>query len=240
MKLIEHLKDPERVLVIWQRPDEAAKGGAGDRYLVGEVRRQDGRVYLQYYDNDDVARAREAGFVGFTAFPANQTAPYNGSVEAVLAKRLASPSRPDYQEYLRSHRIDPAQAEKLSVLGLLAYTGGKLASDGFSFAHMFDDAEPPFDFTFEVAGFRHQAGMQHFNPISALQGAAVDFVLEPENIRDPEAIAVRSSGVMLGYVHKGLRGVMRRLMEDHQVSGHVTRLNGTTERPCVIVLVQVR
>ena len=240
MKLIEHIKDPERVLVIWQRPDEAAKGGAGERYLVGEVRRQEGRVYLEYYDNDDATRARAIGFNGFTTFPADKESLYNGNVDTVLSKRLASTSRPDYEQYLVSHRINPEQAEKLSVLGLLAYTGGKLASDGFSFAHTFENTTPPFDFTFEVAGFRHNDGMKHFQPIDGLLRAAVEFVPEPNNVSDKDAIAVYTAGVILGYVHKGLRTVMHRLLSNHQVTGHVTRLNGTPERPCVIVLVQVR
>lgn len=240
MKLIEHIKDPARVLVIWQRPDANIKGGTGDRYVVGEVRRDDGRVYLEYYNNADTAQARELGFTGFTSFPVTDGMLYNGSVETVLAKRLAPTSRSDYRDYLLSHRIDPEQADKLSVLGLLAYTGGKLAGDGFSFAHTFDDAVPPFDFTFEIAGFRHNAGMKHFEPLTMLDGKEVQFVPEPTNIKDKEAIAVISDGVLLGHVPKGLRTVMRGLIEAHTVTGHVTRLNGTQDRPCVVILVQVR
>ncbi len=240
MKLIEHIKDPARVLVIWQRPDANVKGGTGDRYVVGEVRRDDGRVYLQYYDNADTAQARELGFAGFTSFPVSNGMMYNGSVETVLAKRLAPTSRSDYADYLLSHRIDPAHADKLSVLGLLAYTGGKLAGDGFSFAHTFDDAAPPFDFTCEIAGFRHHAGMQHFAPLTLLDGKEVQFVPDPTNIKDKDAIAIMCEDVLLGHVPKGLRTVMRGLMEAHSVTGHITRLNGTPDRPCVMVLVQVR
>lgn len=240
MKLVEHIKEPERVLVIWQRPDNAAKGGTGDRYEVGEVRREDGRIYLEYYENEETKKAQALGFEGLTAFPYADKKLYNGSVESVLSKRLASPLRSDYQDYLLSHRLDPAQAEKLSVLGLLAYTGGKLVGDGYSFMHTFDDATPPFDFTFEIAGFRHNAGMQHFSPLTALNGLEVKFAPEPTNIKDKNAIAVAADGVMLGHVPRGLLVPMHSLMPKYTVTGHVTRLNGTPERPCVVILVQVR
>ena len=239
MKLVEHIRDPERVLVVWQRPDAATKSGTGGRYVVGELRRENGRVYLEYYDNEETTQARTLGFNGFTAFPADKTL-YNGSVEEVLSKRLASQSRSDYRDYLLSHRLDPSRAEKLSVLGLLAYTGGKLAGDGFSFAHTFDDATPPVDFTFEIAGFRHNAGMQHFKPLSSLDGLRVVFTPEPNNPHDKEAIAVHAEGVMLGHIPRGLSKTMHRLMNEHAVTGFVTRLNGTPERPSVVVLVQVR
>jgi hypothetical protein len=41
----------------------------------------------------------------------------------------------------------------------MVYTGGGLAGDGFAYAYTLDKAEPPFDFSLEIAGFRHNEGM---------------------------------------------------------------------------------
>lgn len=68
----------------------------------------------------------------------------------------------------------------------------------------------------------------------------MQFAPEPTNDKDKEAITVKCDGILLGYVPKGLRTVMHRLLDKYIIAGQVTRLNGTPDRPCVVALVQVR
>lgn len=241
MKYLEHLVNPERLLVLWQAMDAATNKPVGDRFVVGELREDANGIALQYYDNEDTRKAAtERGFKGMTVYPYAPAKKYNGNVEEVLAKRLASPSRSDYADYLRSYRLPPDRADQLTVMQLLAYTGGVLAGDGFSFAHTFDNAQPPFDFTFEIAGFRHNDGMKEFS-LAALQNQPVTLAHDPENPHDDHAVAVWHQQTRLGFVPKGMAtALVDKIMNQYTMQASITRINGTKDRPSVWVMVEVR
>jgi len=121
----------------------------------------------------------------------------------------------------------------------LAYTTGKLAGDGFTFLNTFEDTKPAFDFTFEIAGFRHH-GLKEFPEISTLQDKEVTFAHETSNPHDNEAIAMTYQRKKLGYVPKGFTGVIKGLIETYQLSAFIERINGTPERPSILIFVEVR
>lgn len=239
MKTLTHLVNPDRLLLLWQAVDRKTNKPLGERFVVGEVRDESGQFYLHYFDGEDTQRAiSEHGFAGLTAFPYAPEKTYNGSVKDALAKRVASPERSDYADYLRSYRLPADRA--LSLMQLLAYTGGGLAGDGFSFAYTFDKTTPPFDFTFEIAGFRHNEGMK-IAPITQLFNQPVMLVEEPTNPSDPMAVAVIYDGIKLGFVPKGLAtAVKQAILKQYQVSAFITRINGTKDRPSIYVMVEVR
>ncbi len=239
MKYLNHLVNPDRLLLLWQAVDRKTNKLLGERFVVGEVRDESGQFYLHYFDGDDTQRAiSQHGFTGLTAFPYAPDKTYNGSVKDALAKRVASPERSDYADYLRFYRL-PTDRD-LSLMQLLAYTGGGLAGDGFSFAYTFDKTTAPFDFTFEIAGFRHNEGMK-VQPIMTLQTQPVTLVEEPSNLSDPMAVAVMYGDIKLGFVPKGLAtAVKNAILHQHQVSAFITRINGTKERPSIHVMVEVR
>lgn len=239
MKYLTHLVNPDRLLLLWQAVDRKTNKPLGERFVVGEVRDESGQFYLRYYDNENTHRAiTEHGFSGMTAFPYEAGKSYNGSVKDALAKRVASPERSDYIEYLRSYRL-PSDRE-LSLMQLLAYTGGGLAGDGFSFAYTFDKAVPPFDFTFEIAGFRHNEGMT-IEPITQLSNQPIMMVEEPTNSSDPMAVAVMYGSIKLGFVPKGLAETVKNaILNRYHVAAFITRINGTKERPAIHVMVEVR
>ncbi|MEZ5918608.1 MAG: hypothetical protein R3D66_01360 [Alphaproteobacteria bacterium] len=106
MKFVEHLMMPEKLLVIWQAMNPQNNENNGKRFVVGEVRAENGDWLLEYYDNEDTKEAAECGhFNGMTAYPYEAGKIYNGNVKDILSKRVASPSRSDYPEYLRSYRL---------------------------------------------------------------------------------------------------------------------------------------
>ncbi|HRC26064.1 MAG TPA: HIRAN domain-containing protein [Alphaproteobacteria bacterium] len=157
----------------------------------------------------------------------------------ILAKRVASPERLDYADYLRSYRIPPERASELSLLQLLAYTGGKLTGDGFCFVPTFRSLTPPYDFVFEIAGFRHWKGMT-INPITSLLDQDVSLIKEPENEQDADAIAIYYDHKKIGYVPRGLATDLGDgIMDEYHVAACVTKVNGTQERPKISVLVRV-
>lgn len=131
MKLIEHIIEPKKLLVLWQAIDGAMGKATGDRFIVGEISNNGASSTLTYYDNADTKNAATKGFKGLTSYPFEPNKIYNGNVEAVLAKRLPPDTRGDYEDFLRAYRISPAAAKEASPLALLANTTGNLMGDGF-------------------------------------------------------------------------------------------------------------
>ena len=111
-------------------------------------------------------------------------------------RRIPPRKRNDFTSFLKSIRIDPNLT--LSNLALLAYSEGKLPSDGFSFVHTFEDATPAFEIFSEVAGYRHYASDVH----EIYVGFKIQFVPEPENEYDENAIKIIAGGIKIGYVNR--------------------------------------
>ena len=240
MKLIDKLIEPKRLLLVWQSPDDSSKQASGKRFIVGEIiinREKDSK--LKYYNNKDVQDACNKGFDGLTAYPhevGNPDKEYSGNLIDTLSLRLPPSSRGDYSEYLKSFRISP-EADGITTMSLLGYTSGKLEGDGFSFIHTFEGAIPPFDFIFEVAGFRHHEGMKLIN---SLQNAEVLLQAEDDNVQDNEAVLVKYQGdKIIGYVPRGLNSIIRRFM-NNTVTAFVTKINGSPNRPNVLIYVEIR
>jgi len=74
----------------------------------------------------------------------------------------------------------PSESDGKAGDTVLAYTGGTLPRDGFGFLPVLPD-EGPFDFVTELAGTRDREP-------SAQVGEEVEFVLEPTNPKDPQAV----------------------------------------------------
>jgi hypothetical protein len=81
----------------------------------------------------------------------------------------------------------------------------------------------------------------NINPVTLLQDKEVRLVEEPDNQHDRDAIAIYYQDIKLGFIPKGLATVVgKKGLRQHNVKAYVTRINGTKERPNVMVLVQVR
>ncbi len=237
MNLIEHIWNPKKIIMIWQTQDLALNQNTGRRFVVGEIINNE----LTYYDNDDVSEAKELGFTGLTAYPydeAQRTRTYT-DVETVLERRLPPQTRADYKDYLSSFGILPECAHNIPSLTLLSYTRGKLPGDGFSFYPILEDANPPFDISFNIAGFRHH-GSKVFDDLSNLKGESVTLLPENENQYDSNAVAIMRQDKRLGYIPKGLQTSLRHVLQRHHISATIERINGVPERPNVLVIVKVK
>lgn len=232
-KLIEHIVEPSRLLLLWQGPE----GSSRVRHVVGELTPSETGLALRYaVDSPDLQAAKRDGFRGHPAFTDLDKTHVTGVLEAFL-RRIPPRSRQDFGDYLRQQRL-PLNTS-LSDFALLGYSGARLPSDGFSVVHTFEGYDEQFEFITEVAGFRHQAPMFNVNASDLPLGDMVSFRREPENVADPGAIAVIWRGKRIGYVMRGLNRYFGDWLSDRSVSAHIARLNGRPERPAVYLFVEV-
>jgi len=230
-RLIEHLVEPQRLLLCWQARESKDRS----RYCVGQLIKHGDEVWLQYgVDEQELAQAVEMGFQGYPAFPLNRTEHRHHVVDAFM-RRLPPRSRRDFGRYLELRGISPDA--DISDFGLLGYTGAKLPNDGFELVHPFDEPPAVFEMLVEVAGFRHETEID----VSQLQaGDSIRFVPEADNTYDRLAIRIESLGRKLGYVPRGQLEMLHRMIDQGaSLEGMVFRINGTDDRPLVYVLTSI-
>lgn len=225
MHFIEHTFAPTRLLLVWQAPD----GRDRTLFAVGELRELGGTVAFRYLpDTDDFRRAVAQGFQCYPAFPRHEVEYTEGVMDSFM-RRLPPRSRGDYAKYLEQWRL-PASAA-LSDFALLAYSGAKLPSDGFSVIWPLDDVTAPGEILLEVAGFRYQGV-----GLDALSiGMPVTFTAEPDNEKDSKALRIEVNGRRIGYVKRMQRDAVMNWLADYDVEAWLERFNGTAERPIVYV-----
>lgn len=231
MNHIEHIIEPERLVLAWQSPsDEDRK-----RRVVGELLRQDNNVLLNYFVNsDDFQKATEAGFSGYPAFKVSHKQ-FTDRVIDILARRLPPRSRSDFDDYLRKFRL--FDDVDLSDFALLGYTEARLPGDGFSIVNDYANAVPPFEFVTELAGFRFYDGMQM--KVRDVVGRRVEFVPEPENKHDENAVCVGVDGQKLGYINRIQAPSFLSWLGKHEVEGSIDRCEVSGDVPRGYIFVKV-
>jgi hypothetical protein len=233
MTPLQHIVEPERLLLTWQPVDEQA--AVRTRRVVGEILREsNGQFVFRYLkDTADFQSAQEAGFQGFPAFALNQEEARQGVIETLM-RRLPPRNREDFAEYLAQHRLPhPFQNSDFALLG---YTGARLPSDGFALVPVFPGNAVPCDYLMEVAGLRHVIGTD----VSAIHdGDPVSFEEDPINQIDQDALVVVHQGRRIGYVNRALRESFHHWLAAHRVTGVIERQNGKPERPLVFVRISV-
>lgn len=224
MNTIEHIREPRRLLLIWQ-----ATEGKRLRHAVAElVRPETGPVRLRYLtDTPDYQAASSEGFFNFPAFR-KPTQAYNLGVVETFMRRLPPRTRGDYAQYLEKFRLRPETS--ISDFALLAYTGAKLPSDGFSILDPLEDVTAPCEILLEVAGFRHVADI---TPAEVSEGQAVRFVAEPDNTTDAQAVAIYLGEAKIGYVPCQQAPAIKHLVKAGAIEAVVERVNGQPERPVI-------
>jgi len=230
VRFIEHLVEPQRLLLYWQARESKNRS----RYRVGQLVMKGGQVVLQYDRGPGMEAARQMGFEGYPAFPLKQVEHSHQVMEAFM-RRLPPRSRGDFNHYLELRAI-PAGSE-ISDFALLGYSGAKLPNDGFELIHPFDEPPEAFELLLEVAGFRHESEVENGE---LNEGDAIRFVLEPDNDHDSHAIRVEWQSHKLGYVPRGHLEMLHRMLgQGARLKGVIFRINGTDDRPLVYVLTSI-
>lgn len=231
MHFIEHIIEPERLLMTWQHlPDN-------QRYVVAELKRNLGldTVSLKYLINTgDFQKAQEHGFDGYPAFPIKTETHTIGVLDALI-RRLPPGTRSDFSQYLEGFRINPNT--NLSEFALLGYTGAKLPTDGFSIIHPFNRAEGQFEFLLESTGYR----FRNIPPGEIDVDNLVYFREELETIDNAQekVIKIFANELHIGYVTRALLPSFQEwLSEGRTIKAWIEKKNGNPGQPVLYLYVQ--
>jgi len=224
MRKLSHIVEPTSLLLSWQEPVTR------NRYIVGEVSHAGDSFCFRYLPGPDLEEAKEHGFKGYLAFKHFDEEYRLGVMESFMS-RLPARSREDFDKFLAYWHIDSNLKASISDFSLLGYTGASLPRDGFRFMPVFPGMEAV-EFIVEIAGHRyHENGCEI--------GEEVRFVAEPDNPHDPKAVtAVSADGCKLGYVMHGLNNQFGEWLDSGLLRGEIVRVNGTADRPVVLVYVE--
>jgi len=228
--MIQNPIQTTRALLTWQRPLDA--GEPRDRHVVGELRDSGDGIQFQYLSDDALAEAFELGFEGYPGLPIGtyQSEPRADNVEAILMRRLPPIGRADFQRFKETFGLS-VNAE-LTSLSLLAYTGARLTSDSFGVAETFDGFDGPFDYIFDVAGYRRYQQ----NSAGMVAGDTVRLVHERDNPHDENAVQVlNGNGDCLGYINRAQSAIIADRLLSCEISAHVFRFNGRQDYPKLFV-----
>lgn len=229
MNRIDHIIDPERLLLVWQAPESRS------RYVVGELRKDNSEVVFRYLqDTEEFKRASAEGFVCYPAFrKTNQE--YRQGVMDSFMRRLPPRKRGDFAKYLEQWKLAPDI--EISDFALLGHTGAKLPNDGFSLINPFDNVDQPYTFYIEVAGFRYYQDNINIKDITV--GMSVVFVHEPDNEHDSNAVRIEVAGKKIGYVNKVQSKAFIRWLKLYSINAWIERINGTSDRPLIYIFGRV-
>jgi len=232
MRYIEHIIEPQRLLLSWQPKDSQHR----QRMLVAELRqnKNDNADLIYCTQSQDFLNAQKIGFPGYPGLGTDVAIHEN--ILTPFIKRLPPRTREDFGRFLEALRIK--SDSEISDFALLGYSGAKLPDDDFTVIHSFENASPPFEFMLSVQGYQHYEKLLPFKPLIDMSAT---FEPEPDNPYDTQAIKVIINGVMAGYVCRGLTTSFRRWLQSNlTISAYVERINGTEQKPRVYLYVSVR
>jgi hypothetical protein len=232
MRYIEHIVEPEKLLLSWQPQPTKGRG----RMFVAELIRNGNDANLVYLlDSKEFKKAKSLGFEKYTGFPIEQRVYEN--VLSIFMKRLPPRSRGDFGKYLYSLRIHKDAV--ISDFALLGYSGAKLPDDDFTIVHTFENATPPFELLLHIQGYRYYTSQLPLSCINQEQEAI--FQPEPENEFDSRAIKIIINEIRAGYVCRGLSESFHRWFgEGYKINASVERINGSENKPEIYLYVSVK
>lgn len=233
MRYIEHIVEPEKLLLSWQTSQSGKERG---RMFVAElIRKGDDADLVYLLDSNEFQNAQSLGFKEYTGFPADQQVHKN--VLFTFLKRLPPRTRGDFGKYLDSLRIH--KDAEISDFALLGYSGARLPDDDFTVIHTFENAAPPFEFLLHVQGYRYYVERLPFDSINLEQEAT--FQAEPENEFDPKAIKIIIGGTHAGYICRGLTESFHKWLDrNYKIDAMIERKNGTSEQPEIYLYVSIK
>lgn len=230
MHFIEHIIEPQKLLLAWQSSDEQHR----TRYIVAELfRTPENKIDLIYLKNSqDFHKAKKKGFESYLAF--NDVNEIHHDVLDAFMRRLPPRTRGDFSQYMQRLRLQPDA--QLSDFALLGYSGAKLPSDGFSIIHPFYDVDASFELLLEAAGFRHVQKNHDEIKINDRAKFSKNF---NENTQE-EAVEIIVNQKLIGYVNRGLLPSFLMWLEKNRIiDAWIEKINGSPGKPSVYLYVKV-
>ncbi|KQY12714.1 HIRAN domain-containing protein [Rhizobium sp. Root482] len=235
--MIEHIVEPNRLLLTWQAPDSANNR---TRFAVGQLEAGLAATF-RYFSEEEffsindtpLGIVRRLGFAQYPAFNPDRPIHNSGVLEA-FSRRLPPRSRSDFADYRAHFRL--GLNVKVSDFALLGITEAKLPGDGFALVDPFDDRVQPREILLEVAGYRHYAkNCSLENSI----GEGVEFVAERDNAYDKNAVMINALSQKIGYVNKFQCSAFLTWMREGRITAVIERLNGEPGRPRAHVFARI-
>jgi hypothetical protein len=217
--------------MMWQTASDETR----TRFHVADLIRAGSSVALFYnWSSPDFWTAVQNGFQGHPAFGLGQAVHHNSVIE-VMSKRLPPRSRNDFALFLYKHGL--SNNPQMSDFALIGYTGGRLPADGFSFEIDFSIELAPYEFHMEVAGFRYYEGMKW--EMDALLNQPIQFVREPTNPHDTNAVQIFVGQTKIGYVPRSYAPWLGTITNYLRTMGVVSRIEGSPVHPHVYVYLSI-
>ncbi len=239
-KWIEHSVEPKRLILEWRPPQHVKERM---RWAVGELARNDSSVWFRYFGEDeipsqnlrhDLADLKATGFSGYPAFDWKPGQVFEDQAISAFMRRVPSRQRSDFAAYLEQFRV---KAESIkSDFQLLAVTGASLPNDGFSLVDPLDSQTDHQDTVLQVYGLQY-----HKYRLDELKvDDEVMLMAEPDNQYDSFAVKIESNGRKIGYVPRLQAQSICSWLRRGQIMGNVLKINGTSDRPRVLIFVAFR
>lgn len=231
---IEHVHEPDRLLLAWQAPDSF---GDRQRWAVGELTRVGADARLRYFAGDEFSRHNTAqpfeklqsyGYRGYPAFSLDDEVHETNVLEALM-RRLPPRSRSDFGRYREHLRLRPET--EISDFALLGLSEAQLPSDGFSVVDQLSTDVAQCEVISEVAGYRYYA-KSHPQPDL---GQVVDLAPEPDNAFDPNAVMIKIGDGKLGYINRLQAPAILEWIRQGRATAVIDRLDGRPDRPRAFV-----
>lgn len=226
MHTIDHVFEPTRLFLVWT---SVAEGVARNRRIVGELFKKDESYSFRYLkDTPDYHAAVNEGFISFPAFTINGNEVFDNALSAFMS-RIPPRKRQDFSKYLSQYGL-PSTFNG-SDFALLAYTGARLASDSFELCPDLSTATAPLDIVLEVSGTQYNKVIGEIS-----ENMPVEFIPEPENAHDENAIAIMTEFGRVGYVSRALNKGFYHLLNKSAVSGSVISTNFKNDKIKILIL----
>lgn len=194
-----------------------------------------GPVEYRYRYLESAATDRVAPLAGFRDLRRDYRSP---RLFPSFAERVMSAKRPDRPEYLAALDLTDT-ADSWEVLGA---SGGHREGDPVELIPLpsYDRATGSTSACFLAHGVRHQ-GPDASTIIDSLRSKAVlDLLPEPANAFDSRAVAIVSSGVVLGYVPGPLLDYVHAVLDRRDFTLTVTRANSAEAHPHLRLLLSLQ
>jgi hypothetical protein len=237
MQLLTHLIAPKMLWLMYKAVNNHLPKKGNQYFKVGSLTMlPDGEVELHYDDSEEVNQASNFGFDGlFDIAKYGLSLPlqaYHKEIRHFLEKRVVSESRPDFNDFLKVHGINPDRCSNPTLFQKLAYSGGQIAGDNFSFVPCLEGAIRPFELLVEVKGLSHHYPMLEETHLKSLLGKHVSLTHEPENKYDSKAIVIAYEQATLGYLPTGYaRQLTPDTLANLTTPAVIIKLNGSKANP---------
>lgn len=197
-------------------------GTGNRRFPVGTIKKSATEGIRFQYNQDEVAKAKEFGFVPYEGFP-DLDKVYTENVIDIFGQRLIRSERNDVQDFYKFWEIDLNYKD--DKFYMLAYTQGLLPTDNYEFLADFNPIRG-LSFITEITG------LSHYNiPSDTIKiGDKLGYELEPKNEYDKSAVKVFKGDILLGYIKTIHCKVFNKANKPLNITVHGIEKNGILKR----------